>query len=374
MKTLNIIISPQDYERANHQKLWKELSKNLYGETLILDLPADYLVTHLKKKKYRFEEAMQGKRNIGENLSIIRPMFLLRPEITPKSLDSIIIIFLIMQLKKYYPDIADYKLNILTYSRLWIDKLSKSNLKINFFYYILDEFRYFPNKSEENVKAINLDEKACVKSKFIFTMSDEITKKRNKYREKMITIGNGAKWIDTTNNKIKLNKSVAFIGNFRNWIDVKLLQNLIQSRPDVTFGFAGPVENDMQGFFKDLLNNNSNTIYLGITNKEKVVDYYKMFNAVIVPYQQNDFMKATRPIKIVESIFAGTPVITIPMDGYQKNSFIRFAKNVQEFSDEINNLINNPIDKESEEYKNFLIENSWNHKAKVIADKIKKYS
>ena len=63
---------------------------------------------------------------------------------------------------------------------------------------------------------------------------------------------------------------------------------------------------------------------------------------------------------------AGTPVVTIPMNGYKENSFIRFADSVEAFSRQINYLLDNPIDQDSDEYKEFVKTNTWDYKAEII--------
>ena len=86
----------------------------------------------------------------------------------------------------------------------------------------------------------------------------------------------------------------------------------------------------------------------------------------MIPYRHNDFIQATRPIKIVESIMAGVPVVTVPVNGYEKCSFIRFADTIDDFSEEIDYLLEHPINKDSIEYKNFVASNTWESIARRI--------
>lgn len=370
MKTLNIIIASQDYESANHKKLWNILPDYLFGEVLILDIPADHIISRIKRKKFRIQESTMGKRNIKDRLSIIRPLFLVRPEILNKVYNKAILKSFFTQIKKYYNDIECYKINIIAYDGKWIEILSNATQDINFYYYIYDELSINSNCGTVDKKSKKIDTIGCEKSKFIFAMSEKIADSRSQYSNKIAVVGNGADFVGVPNKSLKLNHSVAFIGNFRNWIDIKLFEGLINYRPDLTFGIVGPIQNDMKEAFSRLLNSNKNVIYLGNVKKEEVYHYYSMFNAVIVPYKQNDFMYATRPIKIVESVFAGTPVVTVPVSGYKENNFIRYATDINSFSKEIDFLINNPIEYDSSEYISFIEENSWKSVAIKISNKI----
>ena len=141
--------------------------------------------------------------------------------------------------------------------------------------------------------------------------------------------------------------------------------------PDCLFAFVGPIENDMAAFFEHLLNDNNNTAYMGKVSKEKMGGIYGLFDVVIVPYVQNEFTKATRPIKIVESVMSGTPVVTVPMDGYEQSEYIRFATDLESFEHEIRHLIMNPIDISSDNYQLFVRNNTWTNKAALIIDSLK---
>ena len=107
-------------------------------------------------------------------------------------------------------------------------------------------------------------------------------------------------------------------------------------------------------------------MFFGKVSKNKMTQLYRMFNVVMIPYKSNPFIQATRPIKIVEAVLAGTPVVTIPMNGYEECSFIRFAKNESEFIKGIDYLLENPINPKSKEYVLFCKNNTW----RTIAEKI----
>ena len=374
MKTLNVIIANQEYETANHKYLWKELSSKLCGETLIMNIPADRLITKfVLKKSWRIQESKKGKIRLSDNLFLIRPLFFIRPEISPRIFNKLVA-------NKFFESIElsiegsldEYEINIIAYNGKWIDILnSENNLKKNFSYYIMDEVQLTAHTSSLNKKSVFYDDLGCEISNQIFTMSSSISIKRPKYVDKMIVVGNGSNM--GFNKRINIEertKTVGFIGNFRNWIDVELLINIIKSNPHIEFGIVGPVEANMKDILDAMLIENSNLQYHGVFSKEQIHKVYSNFDVIIVPYIQNEFMYATRPIKIVESIFSGTPVITIPMSGYQESSFIKFARSLKEFNFYIDFFIQNSIDTSAEDYLEFIRLNSWEAKAELIANSI----
>jgi len=371
MKTLNIIIVNQEYTSANHKFLWGELSKKLNGKTFIMNIPADQLITRfILKKNSRINESKVDKVKINNNLFLIRPMFLIRPEILPRLFNKIISRkFFNIAEKHNRETLKDYKINIITYNGKWIDILSSDKrFQKNFSYYIMDEVHLTAHTNTINKKAVLYDNLGCKLSDQIFTMSSSISDKRIKYVDKMLVIGNGSNYIPINKEKkLKSKKNVGFVGNLRNWLDVELFNDILNSNSHLDFGIVGPVESNMKEVLNKMLIENSNLKYYGIIDKDEVSKIYTSFDVVIVPYIQNDFMFSTRPIKIVESIFSGTPVVTIPMSGYKESSFIKFARNVNEFNYYIDFLINNPIDKNGKEYFNFIKENSWESKAEIMS-------
>lgn len=363
-----VIVASQEYDSANHKNLWHELSK--FHKVVVVNIAADYFVSLFKGKIYRIKEAKQSPIWENENLSIVRPLYFIRPELLPFSFKCYISKVFWKSVARCIPNYKDYSINCIIYNAEWVQYIDFTNLDVKIAYYLYDEVRNNGNDNSINWKRLKNDEYACKHSNIIFTMTAVLAESRKEYNKNIIVLGNGAIYEPYKSPNVYLKKSVAFIGNFRNWIDNDLLEGLIKKRKDILFCFAGPIDIEMRSFFEYLLNSYDNTIYWGIYTKDRMIQLYRSFTAIIIPYKCNAFIQATRPIKIVESVLAGTPVVTIPMDGYEECSFIRFAKNVSEFSEQINFLIENPIDFNSEVYENFIYYNTWKIKANIIENEM----
>lgn len=362
----NIIIVPQEYETANHRNLWLEMAKLTKDEVIVCNVSADYVVSFIRRKTWRIKDAKRNPVSFG-NLLLFRPLFPVRPEILPISLQKCMGYKFWSNIKRIAPEVMSQDVRLLCYDAMWVNMLSGTHPKMKMAYYIFDEVRLHGRNGEIRKKASRLDMEACKKADAILTMTQDIADNRKEYSNKTIVIGNGSILpYKNTSPEIKFRKSVAFIGNFRSWIDEELLSKLVKKRRDLLFVIAGPVENDMRTFFDNLLNTNENVVYYGKVEKEKMPQLYMMFDCVIIPYKNNSFIKATRPIKIVESVLSGTPVVTVPVNGYEQSSFIRYATTVDEFSRELDYLMEHPIDGDNVEYKEFVNNNTWSAKAKVI--------
>ena len=371
MKKVYVIVASQDYERANHRGLWEQIAKISDDPVIVVNIPADRIVSVLRRKKDRIIEAKQGPKQVAENLTVVRPLFFLRPEIAPKFSYKKIAKQFWGCIKQACPDLDEREICVLIYNAQWAQILAGTRKNIKIGYYLFDEVRYNGSDNSIDKKRYAFDEYACKSSDVVFTMTQKLTESRRVYQDNIVTIGNGANVPQIAEEKTKkIPNSVAFIGNFRDWIDEELLEGLIKKRQDKHFVFVGPVEENMQEFFTRLLNENTNTFYYGLAKKRDMGKIYRMFDCVLIPYKNNEFVAATRPIKIVESVLAGTPVVTIPMNGYEETSFIRFAKDVEGFSLQIDELEKKSLDVNSQEYQRFLAENTWEAKAKIILEKL----
>ena len=373
MRKANLIIIRQEYERANHIDLWNEISKKSNDITIIVNIGADLIVSLYKRKLYRIKDALGSAKKISENLYVIRPLYLLRPEISNNTINKINMKILKRNLDKILGNSDEYEFNYLFYGGRWLEILEKSAL-FNYtpYYYITDEWRKNGFDDSYNQVQIKLDEFACEKSKCIFLASPKLLEEREKFSEKLRVIGNGASKKRAMESIEQIVNSIGIIGNFRDWIDEELFEELVKKRSDLHFGIVGNIEQNMKNYVDNILQKYNNVKYYGKVSKVEVVSWYKKFNVVIVPYKINEFMAATRPLKIVEAVFSETPVVTVPVTGYEEAEFIRFAATLNEFSNEIDFLIENGINLESDEYKDFIKLNSWEDKAGQIIKEFNK--
>lgn len=75
-RKLFVIICFQEYATANHKDLWNIMADTSDDLFVILNIPADYVVSNIKKSlRYRISDARKGLVKLKENLFLGRPMF-----------------------------------------------------------------------------------------------------------------------------------------------------------------------------------------------------------------------------------------------------------------------------------------------------------
>lgn len=365
MKTMYVIAVSQDYNQANHKMLWNRLSQIPNTDVVVANIPADYVVTVAKRRFDRIKQARDEPIVVSSSLKVVRPFLFIRPEIAPTFLNKCLAKQFWKSINKAFPLDKYREVRLIFYNAYWAKILDRSISNLKMGYYLFDEVRNNGNDNSVNMKRYEEDIDACQRASHIFAMSSDIIEARKDYSKKIYLLGNGAEVPDCIySNRIR--NSVAFIGNFRNWIDCNLLEGIIKDAPDYSFYFIGPIEKDMKDFFDYIQKTYCNVFYGGLKKKEQMGMIYSMFESVIIPYKQTSFIHATRPIKIVEAIMSGTPVITIPVSGYEPNEFIHFSTTSEGFSNKIRECSKNTINRESETYKKFVHENTWSAKANAI--------
>ena len=333
---------------------------------MVANIPSDVFATIVKRKFIRIRESFRDAIVVNESLKVIRPFLLIRPEIAPSFVYGLLAKQFWNSVNKAYLVDQFDEIRLIIYNPHWAKILAGTMDKLKIGYYLFDEVRNEAFNDKINKKRFSDDLMACKVSSCIFTMTKDIADARKEFTDKITVVGNGAEVSYTTVHK-KINNSVAFVGNFRNWIDFKLLDKIISNNQDYSFYFIGHIENNVYQEFESILTRYTNVYYGGCKDKEIISSVYSMFESIIIPYKQNQFIHATRPIKIVESVMAGVPVITVPISGYEPCSFIKFATNADEFTEAIHYYSTHRIDKNSQEYLDFVKINSWKAKADLIS-------
>ncbi len=113
----------------------------------------------------------------------------------------------------------------------------------------------------------------------------------------------------------KNRKTVFYQGNIYNKLDFKLLIELVNSLPDWTFFFCGPVLCDNSEWQRLLLLHNVN--YLGVLTPEALRDAAHEATVGIIPFKRCEFLKISWPLKAFEYVACGLPVVSTPIDALQ---------------------------------------------------------
>ncbi len=167
---------------------------------------------------------------------------------------------------------------------------------------------------------------------------------------------------------------IGYYGALASWFDYEMVKYLAKERPDYNIVLLGIKYDD--SFDKAGLEKYSNICFLGSKNYDILPNYAKKFDVCTIPFLINDITQATSPLKLFEYMALEKPIVTTPMNECKKYKSVLIANSIEEFVSLIDQAIN--ISKEhNESYYNLLkkeaLENTWEEKAKLIINLLKKY-
>jgi len=378
---LIVIFLAQEYCSCNHKFLYDEFANNnFFSNVLIIEIPADVVYSPFFKPK-RIINHFVGFRKLSRNTYIYRPMILVRELIANHYLNKINGKLLRHFLSKLQIIKSADNIFCLFYNPRMYEIAKESLNNPYMLYYVTDEYKYIASNCKINKLLYKYERIIMPNCDLIFTASEKLTERRKKYNTNVFTIGNGASLKNITQSGDTLkdvswskHNSIGMFGHIRDWIDFNLLEQLIKEMPNITFVFAGAMQKKIESYFLNFISNNNNCIYLGIIPKEKMNGLYQSVSLGIVPYKQNKFIEASKPIKIADFIINGIPVVSVPNSGYKEYYFLKFARTINEFKELIIKLIGTKIDQNSFEYADFIDYNTWDRISNKMVDKLKTLS
>ena len=164
---------------------------------------------------------------------------------------------------------------------------------------------------------------------------------------------------------------VGYYGALAKWFDYELLKKI-----DAT----GRYQVVLLGIRYDDSYENSgvdkckNVHFLGSRDYSVLQNYASRMDILTIPFLINDITKATSPVKLFEYMAMNKPIVTTDMDECRKYESVLIGHDHQEF---IAQLDRAAALKDDPGYRSLLdreaLENTWEQKAKVILDELRKY-
>ncbi len=106
---------------------------------------------------------------------------------------------------------------------------------------------------------------------------------------------------------------VGFFGLIEDWLDFDLLEYLAAQRPQYSFVMVGRVARDVSRFARY-----PNVIFLGKKSYEDIPSFLRAFDVCHIPFQLNDVILHSSPLKLKEYLAGGKPVVSVAIDEVKK--------------------------------------------------------
>ncbi|MGE5464680.1 MAG: glycosyltransferase, partial [Syntrophothermus sp.] len=148
---------------------------------------------------------------------------------------------------------------------------------------------------------------------------------------------------------------IGYHGAVASWFDAGLVAKVAELRPDYDFVIIGPVSDPKA---EAELRSCSNIRLLGAMPYEDLPAYVAQFDASIMPFVLSKLTHAVRPLKILEYLSMGKPVVSTPIHEILDWPGVSFGETAESFAEKLDLALKNGLeDKETVEA--FVMESAW---------------
>lgn len=163
-------------------------------------------------------------------------------------------------------------------------------------------------------------------------------------------------------------KVAGFYGSISEWLHVELLDAVAASLPDWQFVLIGNRHTDVS-----LLEQRDNIRFLGPRSHETLPAYSRNWSVSMLPFRDNEQIRASNPLKLREYLAAGTPVVTTDfpaLDGYR--DLVEIASDAASFGAALVRAGAEGRSRAGERFERVKDE-SWDARAKQVDDLLSRF-
>lgn len=159
---------------------------------------------------------------------------------------------------------------------------------------------------------------------------------------------------------------IGFFGMLSEWVEIEIFINAAAKYPQYQFLIIGPAVVDISRF--DKLNN---LLYLGSIPYTGLPNYAKHFTVGLIPFIINELTISVNPLKLMEYLAMGIPVVSSKMPEVEKFGDLVFvAKDSAEFVDLIPDAVKDNTPERNKMRVEKSDEYSWDNITEFVSEKI----
>ncbi|BBN81663.1 glycosyl transferase [Pseudoalteromonas sp. A25] len=177
-------------------------------------------------------------------------------------------------------------------------------------YYCGDEFGALAGVDHDMVAPF--EQTLIERAHLIYVVSEKLKRKMPQSKTKLLTHGVDFELFNhpTPANRMlsKHQRKVGFYGSINTWLDVALLIQLAKQRPHYELYLIGAVINYTSEI--ETLFSLPNVIHIDAVDHKTLPSFSQHWHVSIMPFLDNEQIRACNPLKLKEYLAAGTPIVT----------------------------------------------------------------
>ncbi len=230
---------------------------------------------------------------------------------------------------------------------------------------------------------VPLEPKLMAKSDAVVCNSYDFTNRAKRYNPNSFYIGNGfntAQYSSQENKPVPADLAaipgprIGYVGALLTLrLDLNLLIALAQATPKWSYVFIGWEDEQFQN---SILHQLPNVYFLGRKHTADVPAYVAHFDVCLNPQVINDITKSNFPLKVVEYLAMGRPVVATPTNTMREvfSDHTYFADDKESYIQQIENALLEDSDAKQQERKDFSKSFSWEKVTDILLKYIKQVS
>jgi len=163
---------------------------------------------------------------------------------------------------------------------------------------------------------------------------------------------------------------IGYAGSIERRFNYELIKELVDTNPDKSFVFAGPL---MPEFVPEWFTKTSNLHYIGRLPFEDMPGLIKGFDIAIIPFKKDEVSRTIFPLKLFEYLGAGKPVVATDFNPDLEeftHGMVSFCPDASSFTKAIEDNLNTDNNDLKQARINVAKENTWEKRGEEIAELI----
>ncbi len=252
--------------------------------------------------------------------------------------------------------------------------------KRSLIYYCVDDMSAFKGVPKEIIT--KLDEALAKEANVVFAVSRELFDKKRLFNKNTFYSPHGVDFdlfnkavTERTPEKVLEIADIPkpIIGFYglvsSDWIDYDLVRFIAAKRPEWSFVFIGKVDK-----LNDAPPEAKNIYYLSVKPYEELYKYSRFFDVAILPFNVNKLTMNSHPLKILEYLSAGKPIVSVKIPELAKyEGVVEAVSDRDDFLNKIELCLNDRDDAQRKRIE-FAAQHSWENRFNEIQDIIAYHS
>ena len=245
-------------------------------------------------------------------------------------------------------------------------------------YDIMDEYTKFSIAPKD---VVDLENNLLEKAKVVFTGTNSLYHEKKKKHDNITFVQCGVDF-DMFNDASEREEStpivdalniehpvIGYIGGLNERIDSELIEYIAEKRKNWNILLVGPVQRSFH-----LSKEHKNIICTGLKPYDQLPHYMSIFDVAILPYRMSGATFFINPVKLLEYMAAGKPVVSVPIpdiiEFYDK--YIEIVDDHESFVEALSRVIEKPDHEKLSAGLELAKTKSWNSMVNIMLEKVSK--